>query len=125
MSVEEQLNELKEKEVQEKFQQWLEDGPYRPGSPEPSYELFKAGYLANETPSGNQYKGYLKEGNKTWEKIRPDEPIFILRAQDNTAPGVVMNWIEKNLDTVNEAKIKEALHTVLAMLRYDSRRDPT
>lgn len=121
MSIEE-LQDLKEKEIQEKYEALASTaGSELIGS----YQIFKAGYLANEQPSGNQYTGYLKDGNKTLEKVRPDEPIFILRGQDKSAPEVVQHWIAKNLDVVEEPKLKEAWLTVLAMRRYDSRRDPT
>lgn len=124
MSLEE-LQDLKEKEIQDKFEEMKAvttiDGDERPLY----YEIFKNGYLANEQPSGNQYTGYLKEGNKTLEKVHKDEPIFVLRAQDNTAPGIILNWVAKNLDTVDETKLKEAYQTVLAMRRYSFRRDPT
>lgn len=125
MSIEE-LEALREKEIHERFQTWLLDAPaYAPSDYDKIFQSFKAGYILNEPPSGNQYTGYLKEGNVTLEKVRKDEPIFILRAQDNTAPGIVLSWIGKNLDTVDEAKLKEAFQTVLAMRRYHSRRDPT
>lgn len=120
MSIEE-LNEMKEKEIREEY-----ETTDIHNDPTPSYfDVFKAGFKANEIPSGNQYTGYLKEDNQTWSKIHPNEPIFILRGQDVTAPEIILKWIAKNLDTVEESKIKEAFQTVLAMRRYDKRRDPT
>lgn len=124
MSIED-LQALKEKEIQEKFEA-LQKGTTIEGDERPLYyEIFKAGYLANEQPSGNQYQGYFKENNATWNKVRADEPVFILRGQDNTAPEIILQWIAKNIDTIEETKLKEAYQTVLAMRRYDSRRDPT
>lgn len=125
MDVFDEIIQQKEKEIREKFEE-LQKGTTIEGDTRPLYyEIFKAGYLASEQPTGNQYAGYLKEGNATWAKVHPDEPVFILRGQDITAPGIVVEWIRKNLDTVPETKIKEAIHTVLAMRRYDKRRDPT
>lgn len=77
-----------------------------------------------DLPSGNQTYNHLKEHNETLKKVYPDEPIFVLRAQDNTASGVVLHWIEKNMNSISEAKLKEAMHTALAMQRYTKRRDP-
>lgn len=124
MTVEE-LEALKEKEIQERYEAFLTSESTQEIDKIIGFDIFKAGYLANEQPSGNQYTGYLKEGNKTLEKVQPNEPIFVLRAQDNTAPGIILNWIAKNLDTVDETKLKEAYQTVLAMRRYSFRRDPT
>lgn len=120
-----ELAQLKEKEIREKFESWLNSDKDVKLTGNVIYEVFKEGYLSSGSPTGNQYTGYLKEGNKTLEKVRQDEPIFVLRAQDNTAPGIILHWIGKNLDTVDEAKLKEAFQTVLAMRRYTERRDPT
>lgn len=73
----------------------------------------------------NQMTTHLKANNETWAKVRPDEPVFVLRGQDITAPRIILHWIEMNLDIVSEAKLKEAFHTVLSMRRYDERRNPT
>ena len=29
-------------------------------------------------------------------KVAPDEPIFVLRAQDTSAPSVVLEWVKQN-----------------------------
>lgn len=122
-----ELAQLKEQEIMNAFVKILEEQTGEPVTEVDAvqYYTFKTGYIAGEAPSGNQYTGYLKEGNVTWNKVRPDEPVFVLRAQDKTAPGIVLKWIAESLDTVSEAKLKEAFQTVLAMRRYDSRRDPT
>jgi hypothetical protein len=75
-------------------------------------------------PSGNQTFSWLKEHNETLKKVHPDEPIFVLRAQDNTAPGIVLHWISRNMNSIPEAKLKEAMNTALAMQRYSNRKDP-
>lgn len=121
----EELKEVEEQEIREKYEAMCTnttiEGDIRPLY----YEIFKAGFKANECLTGNQITTHLKEGNATWEKVKPNEPVFILRGQDVTAPEIVLAWIAKNLDTVSETKIKEAFHTVLEMRRFDSRRDPT
>lgn len=75
-------------------------------------------------PSGNQVNFYLKEFNETLKKVHPDEPIFVLRAQDSTASGIVLNWVSMNMNNISEAKLKEAVQTALAMQRYTNRRNP-
>lgn len=121
------LAQLKEKEIHEKFQEWIvaQEEPQTSEDFDKVFGIFKSGYIANEQPTGNQATHYLKENNETWAKVRPDEPVFILRGQDVTAPSTILDWIKRNLDTVPETKLKEAFHTVLAMRRYHSRRDPT
>lgn len=121
MSLEE-LQGQKEQEIRQRFEEFV---PQAQARTDGMYSLFKAGFKANAEPTGNQYSGYLKENNITWAKIHHNEPVFILRGQDNTAPEIILKWIAKNLDTVEEGKIKEAFQTVLAMRRYDKRRDPT
>lgn len=34
------------------------------------------------------------------KKLPPDEPVFILRAQDMTAPGIIEVWAD-NIDGIN------------------------
>jgi hypothetical protein len=125
MSIEE-LDKLKEKEIQEKFSASIGVEETEWDNSNPAYAHFKAGYkAAQNTPSGNQYTGYFIEGNETLRKVHKDEPIFVLRAQDVTAPKTIMYWMAENLEIVSEAKLKEAWQTVLAMRRYSYRRDPT
>lgn len=33
------------------------------------------------------------------KKVAPDEPVFILRAQDMTAPGIIEVWAD-NIDSI-------------------------
>ena len=53
-------------------------------------------------------------------KYGPDEPVFILRAQDITAPTCVMEWMEgvsKGSPCVSE-KLSDASSVVKAMLNW-------
>ncbi len=34
----------------------------------------------------------MKEGVTSLEKVREDEPVFVLRAQDKLAPEIVREW---------------------------------
>ncbi len=48
--------------------------------------------------------------------LPPDEPLFVLRAQDLFAPDIVTAWAEvAALRGVPEAKIEEAMKVVKAM----------
>lgn len=57
----------------------------------------------------------------TWQdsclaKVRPEEPIFVLRSQDKTAPVAVRNWArEARRAGMNQAKFDEAMETARAM----------
>lgn len=46
------------------------------------------------------------------------EPLFVLRAQDRTAPYVVAEWITANIMTAPEDKLRDALETALLMRNY-------
>ena len=50
-------------------------------------------------------------------KIRPDEPFFVLRGQDFTSPKMILEWIKENLH-VNDDKLREAFECALAMKSY-------
>lgn len=121
----EQLEALRENEIKEQYRKHHPKGWKEWKEIEGDFEIFKAGYLANNPQTGNQIISYFKEHNQTLAKVHTDEPIFVLRAQDVSAPRVIMQWIEMNLDIVSEDKLKEAYQTALAMRRYTVRRDPT
>lgn len=66
--------------------------------------------------------GYEKVRN---QKIKDDEPVFILRAQDVLAPMVVEYWAELAAKMkVKPEKILEAYRCVNAMREYQPRRLP-
>ena len=51
----------------------------------------------------------LNNPNSCFNKVAPDEPIFILRAQDAYAPELVRYWAElAHFGNVNPAKVTEA-----------------
>ena len=41
------------------------------------------------------------------DKVRPGEPIFVLRAQDLTAPSIIRSWLGRNLATLAPEKVQE------------------
>lgn len=51
-----------------------------------------------------------------------DEPLFVLRAQDRSAPHVVLEWIRCNIDTAPEKKLRAAFEQALRMRNYPSRK---
>ncbi len=57
-------------------------------------------------------------------KAKDDEMLFILRAQDETAPKVVLHWIAKNFDTAPEDKLREAFECAMEMKKYPKRKKP-
>lgn len=50
-------------------------------------------------------------------KIKPDEPFFILRAQDAMSYRSVIEWIKDN-PQVPDDKLREAFECALAMKNY-------
>lgn len=55
--------------------------------------------------------------DETLCKVGDDEPIFVLRAQDATAPTVVMHWVQLNMHggSTPTAKIAEAIDLARVM----------
>jgi hypothetical protein len=51
-------------------------------------------------------------------KIKADEPFFVLRAQDDSSPKMVIEWIKENFFNVGEEKLKEAFECALSMKKY-------
>lgn len=60
---------------------------------------------------------------KTLAKVAEDEPIFVLRAQDLTAPDTIMAWIAKNPELPKD-KLAEALRCAQAMRQWPKRKMP-
>lgn len=58
-------------------------------------------------------------------KIGDDEPFFVLRAQDMSAPGLIDAWVTKNKNSVSPDKLKEARDLAENMRLWKGRRAPT
>lgn len=59
------------------------------------------------------------------KNLKPDEPYFILRAQDVLAPGIVRRWATLAAEAgVNPAKVAEAERIAYDMERYQDRKVP-
>lgn len=67
--------------------------------------------------------GY-KSNDPCLQKAGEDEMLFVLRAQDKSAPKVVLHWIAKNFETLEEDKLREAFEAALTMRRFRNRKDP-
>lgn len=58
-------------------------------------------------------------------KAAHDEPVFILRAQDKLAAGLVRQWAEQaQAAGCNSAKVAEALECAAAMTTWPTRKYP-
>jgi hypothetical protein len=58
-----------------------------------------------------------KKTSTTLQKAGDDEEIFVLRAQDASAPRHVILWIADNLHASDE-KLRDAFETALKMRRH-------
>lgn len=65
--------------------------------------------------------GY-KQDDSCLDKVKSNEPIFVLRGQDLSSPKVVMHWIAKNFDTCSDEKLREAFELALKMKNYAERK---
>lgn len=64
-----------------------------------------------------------KHNNPCIEKAGDTEPIFVLRAQDKTAPAVVAYWMNLNVETIKHPdKLNKAFQTLIAMRDWKPRR---
>lgn len=57
-------------------------------------------------------------------KAATEEPNFVLRGRDPSAPRVAMFWIMENIETATEEKLMKAFKQILDMRRYDYKKDP-
>lgn len=64
----------------------------------------------------------IADPNSTWNKVKDDEPVFILRAQDLLAPGTVCEWVANSRKRgVSSGKLREARNCVTAMMAWANR----
>jgi hypothetical protein len=57
-------------------------------------------------------------------KAADDEPIFVLRARDLTAPDVVAYWCGLNTANIKTEKMADAQDCVWAMTKFPNRKNP-
>lgn len=77
-----------------------------------------------------------KETDSCLVKVAPDEPIFVLRAQDRTAPRVVRYWADRLCAILHQRpgdhattlcpspKVQEALRCAEEMEQWPTRKTP-
>jgi hypothetical protein len=59
------------------------------------------------------------------DRLAPDEPYFVLRAQDRLAPEQIEAWaVEAQLNGCEPAKVAEARRIAVAMRRWPKRKMP-
>ena len=59
------------------------------------------------------------------DKINPDEPVFVLRGQDQLAVHVLTNWIHRAEDKgVNPAKVADARRLLEKFKQYGPKKLP-
>jgi len=66
--------------------------------------------------------GTKRQGDTCYEKADPDEPLFILRAQDATAPEAVEYWLSLNPQLQHTAKGNEAQELANSMRTWQNER---
>lgn len=67
-----------------------------------------------------------KHDSKCLKNADDNEPIFVLRGQDETAPAIVRHWISKNAARLgsDHPKIKGAESIAKAMAQWPKRKLP-
>lgn len=71
----------------------------------------------------------MRLADGTWkdsclDKVKPTEPIFVLRAQDSSAPDLVRLWAHRNRANLNDSKFNEAMDCAEAMEQWPNRKLP-
>jgi len=66
--------------------------------------------------------GMTKATDECLTKVKEDEPIFVLRAQDELAPRIVQEWayLAARAGTPKK-KVVEAFHLAEAMMEWQQR----
>ena len=59
-------------------------------------------------------------------KLPDDEPVFLLRAQDVTAPDVMVDWVlgAERAGCTNQQKLADALQLSVKMREWPNRKVP-
>ncbi len=65
-----------------------------------------------------------KDSKGCFAKAGNNEMLFVLRAQDKTAPKVILHWIAKNFEDTPDEKLREAFECALEMKKHHSRKNP-
>jgi hypothetical protein len=65
-----------------------------------------------------------RKGISCYEKAGVDEELFVLRAQDSTAPATVIDWISRNILSATDQKLRDAMEVALRMRKQSGRKMP-
>lgn len=68
--------------------------------------------------STNFYKMATKQNSSCLQKALDDEPIFVLRAKDPSAPKIIAQWCASNLGEQPNEKIDEAMKVAQEMRQF-------
>ena len=69
--------------------------------------------------------GTKATGIGCYDKAGKDEELFVLRAQDESSPEIVMEWIKRNFKTASDAKLRDAFDCALRMKHFGMARAAT
>jgi hypothetical protein len=77
--------------------------------------------------TASQVREQAAVGQGALGKAHPDEPVFVLRAQDNHAADLVEKWCiwVASSDDIDQHKLQEAREIADAMRRWPIHRNPT
>lgn len=64
----------------------------------------------------------FKKECRALQKIKDEEEIFVLRAQDASAGRIIILWIYENWHHASDAKLKEAFECALRMQKYPKKK---
>lgn len=63
-----------------------------------------------------------KSQSKCLQNAKDNEPVFVLRGQDDSSPAVVLDWIQRNFESCPDDKLRDAFECALAMKNYTERK---
>jgi hypothetical protein len=64
----------------------------------------------------------IKAIDSTLPKIPDNELIFVLRAQDQSSPLIILEWIKENFESAPYEKLQEAFTIALGMREWPGRK---
>lgn len=87
------------------------------GGTEPDEMLNMVKDVADKMYPDN-FKPHTLGANACAHNAKPDEPVFVLRGQDVSAPHIVIEWVNQNLNTCPREKLLDAWDVAMAMKQY-------
>lgn len=62
--------------------------------------------------------GTKATGIKCYDKAAPNEELFVLRAQDESSPEIVLEWVRRNFKTAPNEKLRDAFECAIKMKAF-------